>query len=69
MIKFQLECTLREHKKGQYRIYIRETSMPQLRSIVAEHMDSWGTPIRGSPTARWPKAAGLVCFIKLKHNF
>jgi hypothetical protein len=39
MIKFQLNLTLKEHKKGQYRIYIQADSMPQLRSIVFEHMD------------------------------
>jgi len=40
MVRYQLLCTLREHRKGQFRIYIRESSMPQLRTLVAKHMDS-----------------------------
>jgi hypothetical protein len=39
MIKYQLNCTLRQHNPNQYRIYIRESSMSQLRSIVLPHMD------------------------------
>jgi len=39
MIKYQLDCTLREHRANQYRIYIREGSMERLRAIVLPHMD------------------------------
>ena len=27
IIKYRLECTLRAHRKNQYRIYIKQTSM------------------------------------------
>jgi LAGLIDADG DNA endonuclease family len=41
IIKFRLECTLRYHgpNKTHPRIYIRQGSMPLLRSIVFPYMD------------------------------
>lgn len=33
-----LECTLRVHRTNQYRIYIRQTSMPSLLNIVSPYM-------------------------------
>ena len=38
MIKFRLECTLRAHKKNQYRIYIKQGSMALLLNIVSPYM-------------------------------
>jgi hypothetical protein len=38
IIKYRLECTLRIIRKNQYRIYIRETSMPSLFNIVSIYM-------------------------------
>jgi len=38
IIKFRLECNLRAHKKNQYRIYIRQHSMPSLLNIVYPYM-------------------------------
>jgi len=40
MIRFQLECTLRYHGPNNTlpRIYIRQHSMPLLRSIVLPYM-------------------------------
>jgi len=40
MVRYQLECTLRQHRPNQYRIYIRECSMVQLRTIVLPYMHS-----------------------------
>lgn len=40
MIRYRLECTIRVHRENQYRIYIRERSMPLLRQIVKGHMCS-----------------------------
>ena len=40
IIKFRVESTIRVHKKNQYRIYIREGSMPLLRTIVTPYMHS-----------------------------
>jgi len=40
IIKFRLECTIRAHRKNQYRIYIRQNSMALLFSIVSPHMHS-----------------------------
>lgn len=40
IIKYRLECTLRTHRKNQYRIYIRQSSMPLLQNIVRSHMHS-----------------------------
>ena len=37
MIKFRVECTIRVHRENQYRIYIRERSMPLVRQIVKSH--------------------------------
>jgi hypothetical protein len=39
IIKYQLECTVREHKKNQYRIYIKKKSMPLLREIVKPYFE------------------------------
>lgn len=36
--KFELNCTLRQNKPGQYRIYILSSSMPNLKSIVSEYL-------------------------------
>jgi hypothetical protein len=38
IIKYRLECTLRFYPKNQYRIYIKQSSMPILRSIVISFM-------------------------------
>ena len=38
MVKYQLNCTLPQPSPNQYRIYIRESSMSQLRSIVLPYM-------------------------------
>jgi hypothetical protein len=38
VVKFRIECTIRAHKKDQYRIYILGRSMPLLRDIVKPHM-------------------------------
>jgi hypothetical protein len=38
IIKFDLKCTLREHRKNQFRIYISEQSMNKLRSLVKPYM-------------------------------
>jgi hypothetical protein len=40
IIKYGLECTLRAHRKNQYRIYIRQDSMSLLQHIVGPHMHS-----------------------------
>lgn len=40
IIKYRLECTIREHKKNQYRIYIKQRSMPLLREIVKPYFES-----------------------------
>ncbi len=40
IIKYELICKLREHNKGQYRIYISEKSLPKLRSIVGPYIIS-----------------------------
>jgi hypothetical protein len=40
IIKYRLECTIREHKKNQYRIYIKQRSMPLLREIVNPYFES-----------------------------
>jgi LAGLIDADG DNA endonuclease family len=40
IIKYRLECTIREHKKNQYRIYIKQRSMPLLREIVLPYFES-----------------------------
>jgi LAGLIDADG DNA endonuclease family/LAGLIDADG endonuclease len=39
IIRYGLECTLRPHTPTQPRIYIRQRSMPLLRTIVTPHMD------------------------------
>jgi NADH-ubiquinone oxidoreductase chain 4 len=36
--KYQLDCSLREYRPNQYRIYIKANSVKQLRSIVLPHM-------------------------------
>lgn len=38
IIKYKIECTIRSPREKQYRIYIRERSMPLLRQIVKLHM-------------------------------
>jgi len=38
IIRYRLECTLRVHRTNQYRIYIRQTSMPSLLNIVFPYM-------------------------------
>lgn len=38
IIKYDLICSIREHKEGQYRIYISQKSMHLLKSIVEPHM-------------------------------
>jgi hypothetical protein len=38
IIRYNLECTLRVKGDKKYRIYIRSSSMPRLRSIVSQHM-------------------------------
>jgi len=40
IIKYRLECSLRAHRKNQYRIYIRQCSMPSLFNIVSPFMHS-----------------------------
>jgi len=40
IIRYRLECTLRHHTPTQPRIYIRQRSMPLLRTIVRPHMHS-----------------------------
>lgn len=40
IIKYGLECSLRAHRKNQYRIYIRQASMSLLLRIVGPHMHS-----------------------------
>jgi hypothetical protein len=40
MIRYRLECTLRAHRKNQYRIYIRQDSMSILRTIVTPYFHS-----------------------------
>ena len=47
IIKFRVESTIRVHKKNQYRIYIREGSMPLLRTIVTPYMPSMLYKLRG----------------------
>ena len=37
IIKYRLDCTLRYHTPTQPRIYIKQHSMPLLRSIIANH--------------------------------
>jgi hypothetical protein len=37
IIKYRLECILRVFRKNQYRIYIRQSSMPLLQDIVSPH--------------------------------
>jgi len=37
IIKYRVECTIRVHRENQYRIYIREESMPLIRHIVKPH--------------------------------
>lgn len=38
IIRYRLDCTLRFHRPTQLRIYIREGSMPLLRTIVIPYM-------------------------------
>lgn len=38
IIKYRLECTIRVHKENQYRIYIRQKSMPLLIKIIKSHI-------------------------------
>lgn len=38
IIKFDLDCTLRENNPGQYRIYIKKNSMDKVRSLVLPYM-------------------------------
>lgn len=38
IIKYRVDCTIRNPKVNQYRIYIRERSMPHIRQIVKLHM-------------------------------
>jgi hypothetical protein len=40
IIRYRLEGTLQAHRKNQYRIYIRQRSMPRLQNIVRSHMHS-----------------------------
>jgi hypothetical protein len=40
IIKYRLDCTLWVRRKNQYRIYIRQSSMPLLRDIVRPHFHS-----------------------------
>ena len=37
MIRYSLDCSMRQHSTG-YNIYIKEKSMPLLRTIVKPHM-------------------------------
>jgi hypothetical protein len=39
ILKFQLDCILREHRPNQWRIYIRQGSMITLRNIVLPYME------------------------------
>lgn len=39
IIRYNLICTLREVNPGQYRIYILQKSMSNLREIVLPYMD------------------------------
>jgi len=39
-IRYGLKCTLQEKRSNQYRIYIRSSSMPLLKSIVSPYMHS-----------------------------
>jgi len=38
MIRYILECSLHIHRQNQYRIYIRQSSMPLLLNIVSPYM-------------------------------
>ncbi len=38
IIRYRLECTFRVHRTNQYRIYIRQPSMPSLLNIVSPYM-------------------------------
>jgi hypothetical protein len=38
ILKYRIECTIRVNRENQYRIYIKEGSMPLLRDIVKSHM-------------------------------
>lgn len=38
IVRYGLDCTLREKKPGQYLIHIKKNSMDELRSIVKQHM-------------------------------
>jgi hypothetical protein len=38
IIKYDLICSLREHRKNQFRIYISEKSMNKLRLLVKPYM-------------------------------
>jgi len=38
IIKYRLECNLRAHRKNQYRIYIKQGSMPSLFNIVSPYI-------------------------------
>lgn len=40
IIKYRVECTIREHRKNQYRIYIKQRSMPLLRNIVQPYFET-----------------------------
>jgi len=39
MVRYRLDCTMRKHSPG-YTIYIKEKSMPLLRTLVQPHMHS-----------------------------
>lgn len=39
IIRYNLICTLRENRPGQYRIYISHKSMSNLRGIVLPYFD------------------------------
>ena len=38
IIKYRLECSIRVHKENQYRIYIKQKSMPLLIEIIKSHI-------------------------------
>lgn len=38
IVRYNLDCTLREKKPGQYLIHIKKNSMDNLRNIVKDHM-------------------------------
>lgn len=72
IIKYSLECTLREPKKDQYRIYIRKQSLSILVAIVKPHMSThflYKLGLEQSKTKNVKSERYSVKALEFKRNF